>query len=69
IVYQDDWMRAAARGYTVAPGVKVPGAPDPKINLAQRFDTSNAQSLTGLVRAEYDLSDRVSLFGAFGANR
>ncbi|WP_373744032.1 TonB-dependent siderophore receptor [Achromobacter insuavis] len=69
IVYQDDWMRAAARGYTVAPGVKVPGAPDPKINLAQRFDTSSAQSLTGLVRAEYDLSDRVSLFGAFGANR
>ncbi|WP_025136038.1 TonB-dependent receptor [Achromobacter sp. DH1f] len=69
IIYQDDWMRAAARGYNVAPGVAVPDAPDPKINLAQRFDKSSAQSLTGLTRAEYDLSDRVTLFGAVGANR
>lgn len=69
IIYQDDWMRAAARGYTLLPGIGVPDAPDPKINLAQRFDKSSAQSLTALTRAEYDLSDRVTVFGAIGGNR
>lgn len=69
VIYQDDWMRSAARGYTLLPGIEVPDAPDPKINLAQRFDKSSAQSLTGLVRAEYDVSDRVTVFGAIGANR
>lgn len=69
LIYQDDWMRSAARGYTLAPGIKVPDAPDPRINLAQRFDKSSAQSLTGLLRAEYDATDRLTLFGAIGGNR
>lgn len=69
VIYQDDWMRSAARGYTLAPGIKVPDAPDPRINLAQRFDKSSAQSLTGLLRAEYDATERLTLFGAIGGNR
>lgn len=69
IIYQDDWMRSAARGYTLAPGIKAPDAPDPRINLAQRFDKSSAQSLTGLLRAEYDATDRLTFFGAIGGNR
>jgi iron complex outermembrane receptor protein len=69
IIYQDDWMRAAARGYTPVPGIAVPVAPDPRINLAQRFDYASAQSITGLTRAEYDLAPNVTVFGAIGGNR
>lgn len=69
LIYQDDWMRAAARGYAVLPGIAVPAAPDPRINLAQPFDYGKAQSLIGLTRAEYDLTSNVTLFVALGASR
>ncbi|WFU74345.1 TonB-dependent siderophore receptor [Bradyrhizobium sp. CB2312] len=69
IIYQDDWMRAAARGYTPVAGIAVPAAPDPRINLAQPFDYARATSLTGLTRAEYDLTSDITVFGAIGGNR
>jgi iron complex outermembrane recepter protein len=68
IIYQNDWMRAAARGYTLLPGIGVPAAPDPRINLAQSFDRANAQSLTGLTRLEYDVTQNITVFGAIGGN-
>ncbi|MFB9262482.1 TonB-dependent receptor [Bradyrhizobium erythrophlei] len=68
LIYQNDWMKAAARGYTPLPGIAVPVAPDPRINLAQPFDYASARSVTGLTRAEYDLSSNVTLFGAIGGN-
>lgn len=69
IVYQDDWMKAAARGYTPVTGIAVPNAPDPRINLAQPFDYARSKSVTGLTRAEYDLTNSVTLFGAIGGNQ
>ncbi|MGO4715198.1 TonB-dependent receptor [Bradyrhizobium sp. 2TAF24] len=69
IIYQNDWMRAAARGYTPLRGIAVPAAPDPRINLAQPFDHARAQSVTALTRTEYDLTSNVTLFGAIGVNR
>ncbi|WP_223153825.1 TonB-dependent receptor [Bradyrhizobium japonicum] len=69
VIYQDDWMKAAARGYTPVTGIAVPNAPDPRINLAQPFDYARAKSLTGLTRAEYDVSNNVTVFGAIGANQ
>lgn len=69
VIYQDDWMKAAARGYTPVKGIAVPNAPDPRINLAQPFDYARAKSLTGLTRAEYDLSNNVTVFGAIGGNQ
>lgn len=69
IIYQNDWMRGAARGYTPLPGIAIPAAPDPRINLAQPFDYAKAQSITGVTRAEYDLTPDVTLFGAIGGNR
>jgi iron complex outermembrane recepter protein len=68
VIYQDDWMRAAARGYTPLNSIALPGAPDPKINLAQYFSYSSAHSLTLMGRAEYDLTSNVTLFGAVGVN-
>jgi iron complex outermembrane recepter protein len=69
VIYQDDWMRAAARGYTPLKGITLPGAPDPKINLAQDFSYSSSHSLTLMGRAEYDLTTNVTLYGAVGMNR
>ena len=69
VIYQEDYMRAAARGYTPLTGIVMPGAPDPTINLAQTFSYSNSHSLTAMGRVEYDLTSNVTLFGAVGANQ
>ncbi|KVN83737.1 TonB-dependent receptor [Burkholderia ubonensis] len=69
VIYQDDYMRGAARGYTPIAGITVPEAPDPRINLAQSFAYASSHSLTALGRAEYDLTSGVTLFGAVGMNR
>ncbi|MBS0219684.1 MAG: TonB-dependent receptor [Proteobacteria bacterium] len=68
VIYQNDWMQGASRGYTPVPGIQVPVAPDPRINLAQSFDYARSQSITGILRAEYDISADTMVFGAFGAN-
>ncbi|MFT4066548.1 TonB-dependent siderophore receptor [Paraburkholderia sp.] len=67
-IYQNDRTTAQERGYSVTPGIAVPAAPDPRINLSQPYDFSRSQSTTGLVRGEYDLTDRVTVFAAIGAN-
>ena len=69
VIYQEDYMRAAARGYTPLAGIAMPGAPDPTINLAQTFSYSNSHSITAMGRVEYDLTSNVTLFGAVGVNQ
>ncbi|MEK6346298.1 MAG: TonB-dependent receptor [Burkholderia sp.] len=69
VVYQDDTMRGAARGYTPIAGIALPEAPDPRINLAQPFSYAHSHSLTTMGRAEYDLAPNTTLFGAVGINR
>ncbi|MCJ2087107.1 TonB-dependent receptor [Methylobacterium sp. E-005] len=48
--------------------IRIPRAPNPRRNLSQDYDFSRADSLTGLGRAEYDLTPDITLFGALGAN-
>jgi iron complex outermembrane recepter protein len=67
-IYQNDRTTAQERGYAVTPGIAVPAAPDPRINLSQPYDFSRSQSTTGLVRGEYDLTDKVTVYAAVGAN-
>ena len=69
IIYQKDMMSQPMRGYTPIAGIKVPKAPDPTINLSPAFDYSDADSLTFLSRAEYQLSDNVMVYGTVGHNR
>lgn len=69
VIYQDDFMRAPARGYAPVAGIVLPTAPDPKINIGQTTSYSNAQSLTTMGRVEYDLTSNVTLYGAVGMNR
>lgn len=68
MIYQNDYMQGASRGYTPVPGIQVPAAPDPRINLAQSFDYARAQSITGIVQAEYDISADTKVFGLLGTN-
>lgn len=67
LLYQNDNIRAAERGYFLAPGVGVPPIPTPGVNTSQSFDYSQTRDLTGMVRVEYDLTDRTVLFAATGA--
>ncbi len=69
VIYQDDWMKRAARGYIPVPGIAMPKAPDPRINLAQPFDYGSSRSFTGLTRAEYDLTNNITVYGAIGGNQ
>ncbi len=68
VIYQNDWMQSASRGYTPVPGIQVPAAPNPRLNLAQLYDYARAQSITAAMRAEYDISPDTMVFGAFGTN-
>ncbi|MCD0421288.1 TonB-dependent siderophore receptor [Rubrivivax sp. JA1024] len=68
LIYQDDWLKSGTRGYGPVPGIAVPAAPNPRINLSQPFDYSRSRSITGLTRAEYDLTPDVTVFGAIGGN-
>ncbi|MEK6345921.1 MAG: TonB-dependent receptor [Burkholderia sp.] len=67
-IYQNDRTEAQERGYAVQSGIVVPAAPNPAVNLSQPYDYSRSQSTTGMVRAEYDLTRRVTVYGAVGAN-
>lgn len=69
LIYQKDHTTAQERGYSLTPGIAVPSAPDPRINLSQSYDFADSESTTGLVRGEYDLSDQLTVFAALGANK
>lgn len=68
VIYQHDAYDSQTRGGNPLPGIRIPRAPDPHKNLSQRFDFSRADSITGLARAEYDLTQDLTLFAALGAN-
>ncbi|MBC3869336.1 TonB-dependent receptor [Undibacterium oligocarboniphilum] len=67
LLYQADTIHAPERGYFLASGVGLPSVPTPGINTSQSFDYSKTRGTTGMVRAEYDLTDRIVLFAATGA--
>ncbi|MCJ2134886.1 TonB-dependent siderophore receptor [Methylobacterium sp. J-026] len=69
VIYQHDAYDSQTRGGNPVPGLRIPRAPDPRRNMSQRFDFSRADSLTGLGRAEFDLTSDITLFAALGANR
>lgn len=69
VIYQHDAYDAQTRGGNPQPGLHVPRAPNPRRNMSQDFDFSRADSLTGLGRAEFDLTSNIMLFAALGGNR
>ena len=69
VIVQHDAYDSQTRGGNPLPGLRIPRAPDPRRNMSQAFDFSRADSVTGLGRAEFDLTADIMLFAALGANR
>ncbi|MGQ9364801.1 TonB-dependent siderophore receptor [Azospirillum sp. ST 5-10] len=66
LVYQREDMNAPTRELLIRAGVPVPGAPDGRHNITQPWEWSEATDRSVLFRAEYDLTDAVTLFGDVG---
>ena len=69
LIDQRENLDAPAREVRVDPGITMPGAPDGSTNLIQTWEWSDAVDRSGLVQAEYDAFDTVTVFGSFGGGR
>lgn len=47
-------------------GVAVPGAPDNRTNITQRWEWYDSHERSALLRGEYELHDQLSVFGSYG---
>lgn len=54
---------------SVTPGAAIPEAPSADRNFAQRWTYTDEEQLFGAVRGEFDLTDRVSAWAAFGGRQ
>jgi iron complex outermembrane receptor protein len=52
----------------VLPGSDIPDVPSARSNYAQPWTYSTTENTFGMVRAEYDITDKWTLFGGFGGN-
>ncbi|HSG91924.1 MAG TPA: TonB-dependent receptor [Pseudomonadales bacterium] len=64
IGYQDHHIDAPRP--SVTPWGEIPKPPDADGNFAQRWTYTDEEQFFGVVRAEYDVSDSTSVWGAFG---
>ena len=62
--YQDHHIDAPRP--SVTPWGEIPKPPSADGNFAQRWTYTDEEQLFGVVRAEYDLSDRAAIWGAYG---
>ena len=64
--YQKTDLNAALRTRTVSPGFPIPRAPDLRINPQQSWEYRDSDNKSVALRAEYDLTDALTLFAAYG---
>ena len=69
LLAQTDRFQAPLRPFLLPAGVPVPKAPDGRRNVTQPWETSTIDDRGGLLRAEYDLTDRITLFAALGGSQ
>lgn len=68
--YQNNRLREPRPSLTPpAAGIALPSAPDAERNFAQPWTHSDSRDVFGTVRAEVDLSDKVTAWAAFGARQ
>ena len=67
--YQTNDLKAPRPSVTPGFGLPISEAPDSKTNFAQHWTYSNSRDVFGTVRAEADLSDSVTAWGAYGMRR
>lgn len=59
-------VNAALRTRTVSPGFPIPEAPDLRLNPQQRWEYRDSDNLWSALRAEYDLTDTLTLYAGYG---
>lgn len=66
VIDQQEQFDAPSRPFLAAAGIAVPSAPDGRRNVTQAWGWSKIKDQSLLLRAEYDLSDRLTLFANAG---
>ncbi|WP_323018194.1 TonB-dependent receptor [Castellaniella sp.] len=69
IGWQENRLRRTRPSVTLASGTDVPDAPDADTNFAQPWTYSNERDLFGTLRGEYDITDSVTAWAAWGMRR
>ncbi|TCK09276.1 TonB-dependent receptor [Marinobacterium mangrovicola] len=64
----EDSIDGATRGVTLAPGVSLPKPPDSDTLLNPDWGFNHAKDKGALIRGEYDLNDRNTVYAAFGTS-
>ncbi len=69
LLAQHDHFDAPSRPFLMAPGVAVPRAPRGRNNVIQPWERSQIDDRSALLRSEYDLTDRITLFADIGGSK
>ncbi len=69
LIYQQENIDGLTRSLSLAPGLAVPEAPNAKTNLGQRWEYSKMNNQAAMLRAEYDVADRLMAYATMGAGR
>ncbi|WP_077531027.1 TonB-dependent receptor [Vreelandella utahensis] len=67
--YQDHLMDASQPNITITEGVAIPDTPDASESVAQPWTFSDSEDMFGTARGEYDFSENVTGWLAFGMRR
>ena len=68
IGYQHQYLGGLPSYVGVRPGVPLPWAPNARMNQGQPWGYQARKDLFGVVRAEVDLTERITVYAAFGAH-
>ncbi|MDS1139176.1 TonB-dependent receptor [Pusillimonas sp. SM2304] len=69
IGWQEHKLKQTRPNVTLAAGTEVPSAPSARTNFAQPWTYSNERDLFGTLRGEYDITDQVTAWAAYGMRR
>ena len=69
IGYQDHVMDASQPNITIDSGLAIPDAPDASESIGQPWTISESEDVFGTLRGEYDLTDNVTAWLAYGLRR
>ncbi|MBC9208972.1 TonB-dependent receptor [Roseomonas aerophila] len=67
-LWQRERFDAPSRPLLLAAGVPIPRAPGGQRNITQSWEWSRMEDTSGLLRAEYDLTDSITAFAAIGGS-
>lgn len=69
IYYSRDHVDGLNRGISLAPGLGVPRPPSPETLLNPTWTFSTTEDRAAIVRGEFDVTDNVTAYGAYGVSR